>query len=104
LEFIDSKFVYAVEVDTTDGFELCPAENCSVESNCPTSFDEKFRILKDFKLDNIYLYEDFLIKMISALLALKLLLMIKEKFGPTMSTQILITILRQNMQQIQALH
>jgi len=62
LEFIDSKFVYAVEVDTTDGFELCPAENCSVESNCPTNFDEKFRILKDFKLDNIYLYEDFLIK------------------------------------------
>jgi len=62
LEFIGSKFLYAVEVDTTDGFELCPSDNCNVESNCPTGVAEKFRILKNFKLDNIQKYEKFLIK------------------------------------------
>ena len=62
LEFIDSKFLYAVEVDTTDGFELCPSDNCHVESNCPTGVAEKFRILKNFKLENIQKYEKFLIK------------------------------------------
>lgn len=62
LEFIDSKFLYAVEVDTTDGFELCPSDNCNVESNCPTGVAEKFRILKNFKLKNIQKYEKFLIK------------------------------------------
>ena len=62
LEFIDSKFLYAVEVDTTDGFELCPSDNCNVESNCPTGVAEKFRILKNFKLENIQKYEKFLIE------------------------------------------
>lgn len=62
LEFINSKFFYAVEVDTTGGFELCPSDKCHVESNCPTGTEQKFKILKNFKLSNISLYENFLRK------------------------------------------
>ena len=60
LEFIDSKFLYAVEVDTSDGFELCPSDKCHVESNCPTGIINKFKILKNFTLKNISAYEKFL--------------------------------------------
>jgi len=60
LEFIDSKFLYAVEVDTSDGFELCPSDKCHVESNCPTGIMNKFKILKGFNLKNISAYENFL--------------------------------------------
>jgi hypothetical protein len=35
-EFVGARFVYAVEVDTSDGFELCPADACAVgDANCP---------------------------------------------------------------------
>jgi hypothetical protein len=35
-EFVGGRFLYAVEVDTSDGFELCPADACSIgDANCP---------------------------------------------------------------------
>ncbi len=35
-EFVGGRFLYAVEVDTSDGFELCPAEACAIgDANCP---------------------------------------------------------------------
>jgi hypothetical protein len=35
-EFIGGEFLYAVEVDTSDGFELCPADVCVVgDAFCP---------------------------------------------------------------------
>jgi hypothetical protein len=35
-EFVGGRFLYAVEVDTSDGFELCPADACNIGSaNCP---------------------------------------------------------------------
>jgi hypothetical protein len=35
-EFVGGRFLYAVEVDTSNGFELCPADACSVgDANCP---------------------------------------------------------------------
>jgi hypothetical protein len=35
-EFVGGRFLYAVEVDTSSGFELCPADACSVgDANCP---------------------------------------------------------------------
>lgn len=35
-EFVGGRFVYAVEVDTTAGFELCPADACAVgDAACP---------------------------------------------------------------------
>jgi hypothetical protein len=35
-EFVGGRFFYAVEVDTRDGFELCPADTCAVgDAFCP---------------------------------------------------------------------
>ncbi|HET7883790.1 MAG TPA: alpha-L-glutamate ligase [Acetobacteraceae bacterium] len=35
-EFVGGRFLYAVEVDTSGGFELCPADVCAVgDANCP---------------------------------------------------------------------
>jgi hypothetical protein len=35
-EFVGGRFMYAVEVDTRDGFELCPADVCAVgDAFCP---------------------------------------------------------------------
>lgn len=62
MEFVNSKFLYAVEVDTTEGFELCPSDKCHIESNCPSGVTQKFKILEDFKIDNIKSYEAFLIQ------------------------------------------
>src|SRR5438477_6205974 len=53
-EFIGGRFLYAVEVDTSDGFELCPADICVVEDAfCPASAEgdgvprAKFTIIDD---------------------------------------------------------
>ena len=35
-EFVGGRFLYAVEVDTSEGFELCPADACAAgDANCP---------------------------------------------------------------------
>ena len=35
-EFVGSRFLYAVEVDTSGGFELCPADACAIgDAACP---------------------------------------------------------------------
>lgn len=49
-EFIGRKFLYTVQVSTADGFELCPADNCSIEDQfCPTSAPaHKFTITDRF--------------------------------------------------------
>ena len=60
MEFVGGKFFYAVEVDTSEGFELCPAEACELESNCPTEEKNKFEILKEFSIANINSFEKFL--------------------------------------------
>jgi len=46
-EFIGREFFYAVQVDTSEGFELCPADACEVGGDfCPTTeAPNKFRIL-----------------------------------------------------------
>src|SRR5207237_4061973 len=31
-EFVGGRFLYAVEVDTSDGFELCPADACAIDA------------------------------------------------------------------------
>jgi hypothetical protein len=62
MEFIGGKFLYAVKVDTTQGFELCPADDCQIESNRPTTDPPKFKILTNFSLPNMEDYESFLDK------------------------------------------
>jgi len=60
MEFVNCKFLYAVEVDTSQGFELCPADACELESNCPTEEFNKFEIIDGFTIPNIADYERFL--------------------------------------------
>ena len=62
VEFVKGKFLYAVQVDASDGFELCPADECNVEEKfCPTNPDgNKFMILKNYENSEIQKYEDLL--------------------------------------------
>jgi len=62
VEFINSKFFYAVQVDASDSFELCPADACNVkEQFCPTNPDgNKFMIVKNYQNPLIEKYEKFL--------------------------------------------
>ena len=66
-EFVGAKFVYAVQVDTSKGFELCPADACQINDLfCPVGekVEEKpkFQIVDDSSLDleQIKSYEVFL--------------------------------------------
>ncbi|MGO4573652.1 ATP-grasp domain-containing protein [Microvirga sp. 2TAF3] len=67
LEFIGGRFVYAVRVDTSQGFELCPADACQVDAvaigsaACPAvAPSEKFRIVEGYENPLIPTYEKFL--------------------------------------------
>jgi hypothetical protein len=65
-EFIAGKFLYGLKVDTSEGFELCPADACSIEDMfCPTDSKPglakaKFEILTDYRPAFIDQYEFFL--------------------------------------------
>src|SRR5205814_5357965 len=62
-EFIGGRFFYAVEVDTSEGFELCPADVCAVEDAfCPAGEDPraKFTIIDDIEAGLKGRYEAFL--------------------------------------------
>jgi hypothetical protein len=66
-EFIGGRFLYAVEVDTSDGFELCPADVCAVEDAfCPAGSEgdggprAKFTIIDDVDAGLKQRYERFL--------------------------------------------
>ena len=64
VEFVGGEFLYAVRVDTSGGFELCPAEACSVENlddYCPTvATTDMFEIIRDFDHELIPNWESFL--------------------------------------------
>lgn len=51
-EFVGGKYLYAVRVDTSKGFELCPADVCEIEDTyCPAdakSSGAKFEVLAGF--------------------------------------------------------
>jgi hypothetical protein len=53
VEFVGGRLVYAVRVDTSQGFELCPADACQTEaisSACPAvATGDKFQILPTFE-------------------------------------------------------
>ena len=62
-EFVGGRFVYAVEVDTSDGFELCPADACAVgDAACPATEgpSAKFTIIDHIDPDLKRRYEAFL--------------------------------------------
>ena len=74
-EFIGGRFFYAVRVNTSQGFELCPADVCSVDgieeaygSDAPLNANNTsalpnepmFRVLEDFRHSILETYEVFL--------------------------------------------
>src|SRR3981081_33494 len=62
-EFIGGLFLYAVEVDTSEGFELCPADVCAIEDAfCPAGEEPraKFTIIADIEPKLRRRYEAFL--------------------------------------------
>jgi hypothetical protein len=62
-EFIGGRFMYAVEVDSSDGFELCPADVCAVgDAFCPAGEETraKFTIIDDIDNTLKRRYEAFL--------------------------------------------
>ncbi len=63
MEFVGGKFYYAVRVDTSNGFELCPADACAVDDAfCPTPgvSDKMFEIIQKYDNPDIPALEDFL--------------------------------------------
>lgn len=70
VEFVGGRLLYAVRVDTSDGFELCPADACVVEPGvtqgaeaCPTTArPDKFTILPNFDHPLVPKWEVFLAK------------------------------------------
>ncbi|WP_223595536.1 ATP-grasp domain-containing protein [Neobacillus bataviensis] len=63
-EFIGGKFIYAVKVDTSEGFQLCPADACQIgDLFCPagdTVEKPKFQIIEGFNDPIINKYEQIL--------------------------------------------
>ncbi|WP_010175871.1 ATP-grasp domain-containing protein [Bacillus coahuilensis] len=65
-EFVGREFVYAVQVDTSEGFELCPADVCSIEELfCPVGEvvenKPKFQVIENFQDPIIDQYKQVLL-------------------------------------------
>jgi len=60
-EFIGGEFLYALRADTSDGFLLCPADECQTDDAfCPAAPISKFEIVKDFDHPILENYKSFL--------------------------------------------
>ena len=63
-EFVGGKFLYAVSIDSSKGFQLCPADACNLEDAfCPvgaTPNASKFIILDNYKNPDLDKYAQFL--------------------------------------------
>ena len=67
MEFVGGEFLYAVRVDTSLGFELCPADVCEIgEAHCPVgettpvTAAPRFRILQGFGHPIVERYRRFI--------------------------------------------
>ncbi|WP_373895798.1 RimK family alpha-L-glutamate ligase [Virgibacillus sp. CBA3643] len=59
-EFVGGKFLYAVRVDTSEGFELCPADACSIEDQLKEEELEPFQVREGFNHPVLEKYERML--------------------------------------------
>lgn len=63
-EFVGGQFLYAVSIDASNGFQLCPADACNIEDAfCPVGEPanaSKFLILKDGWHEDLEKYAQFL--------------------------------------------
>jgi hypothetical protein len=67
VEFVGGKFLYAVRVDTSLGFELCPADVCQIDDafcpvgeSAPAVATPRFRVIDGFSHPIIERYRKFL--------------------------------------------
>jgi len=67
VEFVGGKFLYAVRVDTSLGFELCPADVCQIgDAFCPVGETApapaapRFRVIEGFSHSIVERYRRFL--------------------------------------------
>ena len=65
VEFIGGEYVYSVRVDTSEGFELCPADACQIgDLFCPVGEEPKdqmkFKIVENNRKELIEKYKQFL--------------------------------------------
>ncbi len=61
-EFVGGEFLYAVRADTSDGFLLCPADECQTDDAfCPTAPKSKFHVVKGFDHPILENYKFFLV-------------------------------------------
>ncbi|MFQ5982815.1 MAG: alpha-L-glutamate ligase, partial [Woeseiaceae bacterium] len=62
-EFVGRRFLYAVRADTSQGFLLCPADECQTDDAfCPTTQapTSKFTVVKDFDHPILERYQRFI--------------------------------------------
>ncbi|HEX7387755.1 MAG TPA: alpha-L-glutamate ligase [Castellaniella sp.] len=65
-EFIGGKFLYAVRVDTSQGFELCPADVCQIgDLACPVGGETavtrpRFEVIAGFQSPDLDRYQHFM--------------------------------------------
>ncbi|MGH7057243.1 MAG: ATP-grasp domain-containing protein [Acetobacteraceae bacterium] len=62
-EFVGGRFLYAVRVDTSEGFELCPSDQCQVAENLSPKArapGEKFKVVEGFRSPLVPRLERFL--------------------------------------------
>lgn len=64
-EFIGGRFFYTVAIDSSDGFELCPADECVIKPRNETNQkstepDSKFKIIDPLEKERQEQYEQFL--------------------------------------------
>jgi glutathione synthase/RimK-type ligase-like ATP-grasp enzyme len=69
VEFVGGEYLYAVRVDTSQGFELCPADVCQVgDAFCPVGETApapaapRFSVIADFSQPIVERYRQFLAK------------------------------------------
>jgi len=60
VEFVGGRFLYAVRVDTSEGFELCPADVCNVDDPSDHAAQPRFSIIENFRHPIVNRYERFL--------------------------------------------
>lgn len=60
VEFVGGRFLYAVRVNTSDGFELCPADACREDDDHSENVPPLFHIIEGFQNPLVSRYQHFL--------------------------------------------
>jgi glutathione synthase/RimK-type ligase-like ATP-grasp enzyme len=60
-EFVDGELLYAIRSDTSEGFELCPADACRTDETCAIDGDDSlFSLREDVPAELVDRYKTFL--------------------------------------------